>query len=121
MAGYAGLFGLWTFAKPVLTDKTTDVIGFLLGLSLFIYISWELYSMIVRANGAYKFVELVNKEPSDFFAKFGINEKHNQAMTARFALRWRLVVVSAGLLAYSGGLLLLYNILANLFRLSPWP
>ena len=50
VAGYAGIFGLWTFARPVLTDRTTDVVALLVGTSLFVYISWSLYEMIVRAK-----------------------------------------------------------------------
>ena len=47
IAGYAGFFGIWSLTKNNLTKNTVDVVAILIGLSLFIYVSWEIYGMIL--------------------------------------------------------------------------
>jgi hypothetical protein len=61
LAGYAGIFALWTFSKGALTTKTTNAVIVLVGLSLILYVSWEIYGMIHRAAAQAKFLALLEQ------------------------------------------------------------
>lgn len=121
VAGYAGIFGIWSFARPSLTSVTTDLVVLLIGVSLFIYISWTLFEMIVRANATHRFARLISKQPTEVFQLFGENMKTDQIITARMAKLWKPVVASAGFLAFAAGLILLVNVFANLVGWRQWP
>jgi len=120
-AGYAGVFALWSFTRQQLTETSVSIVALLVGISLFVYISWELYTMIIRALAAHRFVKLVNKAPTEFFDLFAKNEKLDQAIVANTSRMWKAVVLVCGLGAYGGGIILLYNVFANLFHLRQWP
>ena len=67
LGAYAGLFAIWSFAKDGLTARTTEWVAILAGISLLIYISWEIVGMVSRAVRHHQFNPLINKSPSEFF------------------------------------------------------
>jgi hypothetical protein len=63
LGGYAGIFAVWTFSRDVLTPRTTNAAIVLVGVSLILYVSWEIFGVIQRASGAARFLALVDKSP----------------------------------------------------------
>ncbi|MGA2492169.1 MAG: hypothetical protein ABSF67_04380 [Roseiarcus sp.] len=121
LAGYAGIFGLWSLSKDTLTNNTIDTVAVLVGLSIVIYVTWELYAMILRANSHFRFQKLIGKQPAEFF-KLAIDyDSEQQLIGARVAVHWRFAVIPSIILAYAGALILLYNFAANLLGFHLWP
>ena len=121
VAGYAGAFAIWAFARSALTTHAVALVALLLGISLFLFISWEIYAMFVRANIANSFHQAVDATPADFFRRQAEHEKRQRAINTKFAHLWRLVFLPTVIMGYAGALLLMYNIFASLVTLPQWP
>ena len=50
VAGYAGVFAIWSFLKDDLTKATAFSSGLLISISLALFIAWEVYSMFFRSQ-----------------------------------------------------------------------
>jgi hypothetical protein len=121
LAGYAGIFALWTFSKGSLTTKTTDAIILLVGVSLIFYVSWEIYGMIHRATVAAKFLALVDKAPNEFFQTLAREEVENRRIAGRYMVAWKIIIIPTILSAYVGAAILIYNAAASIFGFTQWP
>ncbi len=121
LGGYAGIFALWTFSKGVLTPRTTNTVIVLVGVSLILYISWEIFGMIQRAVGQAKFLALVEKSPTDFFQLLDRQEAENCRIGRRSFLAWKVVITPTIVTGYAGALLLIYNAAASIFGFMQWP
>lgn len=121
LAGYAGIFGLWSLSKDTLTKTTIDVVALLIGASLIIYVTWEIYGMIMRANSGFRFQKLIGKQPAEFFKLAVDYDAEQRKIGARVAVHWRFAVIPSIVLAYIGALILIYNFAANLLGLHEWP
>jgi hypothetical protein len=121
LAGYAGIFALWTFAKGALATKTTNAVIVLVGVSLILYVSWEIYGMIHRATVQAKFLALLDKTPNEFFQILGQQDVENRRIAGRYMVAWRIILVPTILTGYVGALMLLYNAAANIFGFTQWP
>jgi hypothetical protein len=121
LAGYAGIFGLWSLSKDALTRTTIDVVALLVGVSLIIYVTWEIYGMIMRANSGFRFQKLIGKQPAEFFKLAVDYDTEQRKIGARVAVHWRFAVIPSIVLAYIGALILIYNFAANLLGMRLWP
>jgi hypothetical protein len=121
LAGYAGLFGVWSFTKDVLTARASEWIALLVGASLLIYVTWEIIAMVYRVTLHNRFNMLVHKTPSDFFKALDNLNQSWRSANVRDMRVWRLALGATVLLGYSGALLLLFNAAAKLIGLPPWP
>ncbi|MGO9772090.1 MAG: hypothetical protein ACLPSW_21590, partial [Roseiarcus sp.] len=121
LAGYAGIFGLWSLTRGTLTANTIETVAILIGVSLIIYVSWEIYGMILRANSGFRFQKLIGKQPEEFFKLAAEYDIDQRAIGARAAVHWRFAVIPSIILAYAGALILIYNFTANLLGLRLWP
>lgn len=121
LAGYAGIFGLWTFAKGTMTGIATNWVVFLAGVSLVLFISWEITQMVWRSVAAAKFVKLVDKSPNEFFELLALQEAGNRRDSARHLLIWKCILLPTVGCAYIAAMLLIYNAAANIFGLVLWP
>lgn len=121
VAGYAGIFGLWTFAKPAMTPRATNWTVILAGASLLCFITWEILQMIWRAVAAEKFAKLVDKSPNQFFELLTGQEADNRRVTARNQAIWKAVLLPTVGLAYAAALILIYNAAAGIFGFPQWP
>lgn len=59
LAGYAGMFTLWSFTKDYLNETIEIFIALMVGASLFIFCAWEVYKMIYSSRLIKKQAELV--------------------------------------------------------------
>jgi hypothetical protein len=121
LAGYAGLFGVWSFAKDALTPRATEWVACLVGVSLLIYVTWEIVAMIYRVSVHSKFNMLIHKTPADFFQALDDFNREARSRMVRDIRAWRLTLGATVLFGYAGALLLLYNAAAKLFGLFTWP
>jgi hypothetical protein len=121
LAGYAGIFGIWSLTKDTLTKNTINVVAILIGISLILYVSWEIYGMILRANSSLRFQKLIGKQPAEFFKLASDYEADQRSIGARAAVHWRIAVIPSIVLGYVGALILIYNFAATLIGLRQWP
>lgn len=121
LGGYAGIFAVWTFSRGVLPLRTTNAVIVLVGVSLILYVSWEIFGMIQRAAGAERFLALVDKSPTDFFQIFGQQEAENRRIARRYFLAWKVVIIPTIITGYAAALLLVYNAAASIFGFTQWP
>lgn len=89
----------------------------LLGVSLILYVSWEIFGMIQRAAGQARFLALVDKSPTDFFQIFGQQEAENRRIARRYFIAWGVILIPTIITGYAAALLLVYNAAASIF----WP
>jgi len=121
LAGYAGVFGLWSFAKGSMTGRATNWVVLSAGVSLLMFISWEIVQMVWRAIAAEKFVKLVDKSPQEFFELLSVQEAGNRRDSARQMLVWKCVLIPTVVSAYLAAIMLIFNAAANIFGLTQWP
>ncbi len=121
LAGYAGVFGLWTFSKNYMTAFASNLTVILAGISLLLFITWEIFQMVKRSYAMANFVRLVNKTPQEFFELLSKQEAHNREASGRSMLIWKVVLVPTIFCAYAAALLLLYSAARNLFGSTPLP
>jgi hypothetical protein len=119
--GYAGLFAVWGFVKDHLSHRAIVTTAVLVGFSLVIYIASEISGMVQRSLVHVRFNKAVIERPGDQ-AK-AINDFLEQARTAqmRAARSWWVILLLTVVPGFAGALLLLYNALADLTGLPPWP
>jgi hypothetical protein len=121
LGAYAGLFAIWSFSKDVLTSRTTEWVAILAGISLLIYITWEITGMVSRAIRHHQFNLLVNKSPSEFFKALDDLRGTERSRMIRDAWAWRVILVITVGSGYLAALLLLYNAAAKLIAWPQWP
>jgi hypothetical protein len=109
LGGCAGIFAVWTFSRGVLTPRTTNAVIVLVGVSLILYLSWEIFGMIQRAAGAARFLVLVDKSPTDFFQIFGQQEAETRRIARCAFIAWKVVIIPTIITGYAGALLLIYT------------
>ncbi|MBL3562593.1 hypothetical protein [Rhodovulum sulfidophilum] len=64
--GYAGLFGIWNFLADQLDNWDSALIGFTLGLSLFIYVIWTLGGIFFHSKMAIRVSKVLAREYDDW-------------------------------------------------------
>lgn len=121
LAGYAGIFAIWTFVKTDLSPRATEVVALLLGMSLIIYVTFELYAMFMRAQPLSEVAKQTSAKPTDFFAAMQNIEMRQNRRALHAAIVWRVTFWPAVVLGYASALLLSYNLIAGLLHWSFWP
>ena len=69
IAGYAGAFTIWANTKTQLTPYTNVVVATALGLSILMFVGWEIYSMIIRSAQFLRRSQIINSTASDQLLK----------------------------------------------------
>lgn len=123
LAGYAGIFTTWSLSKDFLPEFTAILIGLLLGISLFIFCSWEVTKMVHASFELDSFNRLLQKKltPHDFITESQRVELTAQKATLKLHLVWKFVLVTTIVFGFGAALILFYNFLANLTGLPYWP
>ena len=119
--GYAGLFAIWGFVKDHLSHRAVLVMATSAGLSLVVYIGWEVGSMIYRTTLQLRFNRAIKDHPAaqakainDFLEQ----TRAGAACGGRILIVIQIFTVIPGFLA---ALILIYNVFAELTGLMPLP
>jgi hypothetical protein len=121
LLGYAGIFAVWNYVKDVLTVKGMMLSAISVGISLLVYVSWEIMLMYGRATAHNNFNRLIFKTPEEFakaYEEFSENNRKQMVADVRF---WRVMLLITIGFGYAGTLLLLYNAAAKLTGLPQLP
>jgi hypothetical protein len=114
LAGYAGLFGIWSFARDVLTATVTEWVALLVGISLVLYITWGIIQMITGTTRRYQFNLLVNNNPRDFFKALADRRATERSILIRDNRIWLFVLIPMVVFGYAGAALLLWKVAVKL-------
>jgi FtsH-binding integral membrane protein len=123
--GYAGAFSIWAFTSEHLSRTATALVALLLGLSLLIFVAYEIYKMIVGAAALLPMARLLNppKPPDEFlreFQDFETARKRKGASAIQIAV-WIVALVLSVMLGLSAMAVLFYNMLAIILGWPLWP
>lgn len=123
LAGYAGGFGIWTYTKAQLTDKANIWVATFLGISLIVFIGWEIFTMILRSRHFAKIQPLLVSQltPKEFFEKLEVAKLDEARSTLWFTRVWSVVLFFAIGSASCALAILGYNFYAILMGWPKWP
>lgn len=121
LAGYAGLFAIWGFIKDYLSQNATLWIGLLTGISLILFVLFELISTYKRSRSYIRFVEVSKKKPNDFLVAFSELQREENNSLGSAVIIWRLFFFPTVLTGFSATILLLVNVLLKLTLKQSWP
>ena len=123
LSGYAGAFAIWSSTKASLTSKTNISVAFLLGVSITIFVFYEIFAMLVRTKGLVRTRKLVagNMEPPQFFEKLKKAQEDEARESTKYMVPWMVVFVFCIVTAVLAIGLLFYNYFALLVGWSMWP
>ena len=114
--GYAGLFAIWNFTKDQLQSWQVLSVGLCILLSLFLYITFELYGSWLRTTQvSNQFKELEEAERLHEFPEY--YGKNEQIRAARFISIWPYFFFSAIGFALVATLILVYSFVSGLWCL----
>jgi hypothetical protein len=123
LGGYAGAFAIWSYTKPQLPERANIIVAFLLGISLAVFIFFEVFKM---ATNARHFLRVTNDlktatTPKDFLDKWKFIEV-DEAKASLIATRvWALNLIICVGTALGATVILFYNFFAFLVGLRLWP
>ena len=112
LAGYAGIFSMWSLIKNYLDKDIVLISALMIGVSLTTFIIWEVFKMFVSAAQCKKISEILyqNKKPSliqkdlqDFSVK--VRNLNNRI----HSFWWIIVLIITILFGFGGGLLMLLD------------
>lgn len=115
LAGYAGIFTIWNFTQRILPDLIVAIVGVLLLLSLFAFISFEIFKMISNAKFVFSLGSIVkpNMSPKQISAAIADFEKRCNLDAIRVAQIWPWALMFAVATGYSAaGILIIFFILS---------
>ncbi len=69
LAGYAGIFAIWGFVKDFLSKGASLWVAILLGISLVLFVIFELISMYMRSRPALKFAKIPISNAEDYLGR----------------------------------------------------
>lgn len=121
LAGYAGLFALWSYTKEDISRTCSDLVAILLGISVFLYVTHEIFGGYIRSRNIVAHAKNRPKDPSEYFANEKLISDAEARLLAKSAVIWKLVYWPTVLCAYAALLILMYNLLAKLLGLPFWP
>lgn len=123
LGGYAGAFTVWANTKSQLTLRANVFIATFLGLSLAVFIFFEVYKMFSNAMYFRRTSEMLAKatSPMDFLSKWKAAEDNNARDRLIHYKAWMicLFICIADALAALG--ILFYNFFALLIGWPLWP
>lgn len=123
LAGYAGGFTIWTYIKASLPLRANLVVALGLGISLVLFISFEIFGMIMRTRSFLQVRKVINVEstPEQFFANLKAAQKVEVARLGWIMPLWAVVLTICVTSALSAMGVLFYNAVALLIGWRPWP
>ena len=121
LGGYAGLLAIWSYCKDILTHKSTAIIGLSIGLSLFLYISWQIYTTIYMQKRHLQFHKLIERDPSSFFVELEKFNESNKKESAHFVKYWAILLWPTVIFGYLGAFMLFLNCALKILEIPPWP
>lgn len=132
---YASFFAIWVFSRSYLPPKATVAIALLMGISIILYVFFEILNMLflqfatVKAMKAARIPRVANtlEELFDDAAEQRTRAERNLHAIQKSGLAllgaWPFFFVPSVLTGFGAGLLLLWNFLAFLLptQLNYWP
>lgn len=91
-AGYAGLFAIWGWVAHDLARWERLLIALFLGLSLLIFIAWQLYGAFVIARQQALFGQIVSARDADIDSAMRDFQVENTRIEGMLALWWEPVL-----------------------------
>lgn len=121
LAGYAGIFAIWGFVKDFLSKNSSLWIAILLGISLSLFVLFELISMYMRSRPALKFAKLPISNADEYLAALPAfqSDMNKQVLAAVFV--WRLLFYPTVLAGFAAAILLMLNVIWRLADYPSWP
>lgn len=119
--GYAGLFAIWGFVKDHLSHRAVLATAMLAGLSLIVYIGWEVGSMIHRTTIQLRFNRAIKDNPADQARAINDFLEQTRAGAVRGGRIWIVTQVFTVIPGFLAALILIYNVFAELTGLLPLP
>lgn len=123
IGGYAGFFALWSGTRSNLPIKANVAIAGLATLSLAIFISFEVYKMVVTALRFLKNRHFLHESlsPDQFVKRLEELKREEAKLPVGYMGIWVGAVGAALLFAFLAFALLTYNFFAILVGFSTWP
>ena len=124
LGGYAGAFTVWTFTRTHLTENATILIALLLGISIAVFVLFEVYKTMRMTSNALKFRELMMEglPAQEFIQKVVDLEREQDSMFHRVWMRaWAISWYTSVLTALAAIGILFYNFFAILLGCPAWP
>lgn len=114
VAGYAGFFGLWQITKDVLKPWEIRTTGALMAISLFCFIAFEIYKMIIVAVHLRAIKPILSAEVPEE-RRVEVWSKLFKEYDNRFAALWIWFLVPCVATGTAAGVILLVALIAGLF------
>jgi hypothetical protein len=122
IGGYAGAFTIWNSTRAQLSPRMNIVIALLLGISLAVFIFFEVYKMTRNAIHTRRIAEILTTATSsrDFLDKVGAADRRASVESIRATAVWRACLAISVLTAILAIFLLFYNFFALVIGSDPW-
>jgi len=111
IAGYAGLFTLWSQTSEYHSVKTSIIVGLLTLISLIVFIGWEVFKIIFHGVQLAKIARVIQAQdlPSDELFRRVENLSFGNNMTYLLNILWITVLIITISTGFSAALLLLFS------------
>lgn len=121
IAGCASAFAIWNITRPQLPPATTIVVATFLGLSLIVFVFFEVYKMAVMTSHFYKFGRTLAaaKSSNDFLVRHAAFEKNLHENSMAFKYAWIFCLWFCVITALAALTILVYNFFVLL--VPSWP
>lgn len=116
IAGYAGLFALWTSFGDRISNLALLTSGVLACVSLMLFLAWEIYSMAKRQQIA-GMLRMAVDNPDRFYKSFSKVQDRMKATMANLERSWWRVVFFSSLTAALAFLIILSSLASNLMAI----
>ncbi|MGN6535123.1 MAG: hypothetical protein ACTHKQ_05255 [Mesorhizobium sp.] len=123
VAGYAGIFGIWSFTKDQLSATASVAVALMVGISMLFFVSWELAKMMHNSRHVSKMARVLTTAHTPEQFSSAIEKAQSETKTAQlwFARAWWPILAITILPGLAGGLLLYYQFMALLLGWPTWP
>lgn len=129
--GYAGVFGIWNFCSDVVPQSVNAVVGISVGISLALFVVFEIVKMYALQTIAAKQLKAVAefemRPDLDLYSLAQIvKERQYKAkresllVARRLLLFWKWIFAPTIITGFGGFAILLYNLLAHLTTALPF-
>lgn len=113
--GYAGLFTVWSNTKGIIPPRIETLVGLLLGISMFFFVAFEVFKMIMTSKDMLKVRSILAKNyPADeLVRKVNDAEKQNNKLVLRVIVPIWICCLVVSLLSGFGAALVLMGTFIN--------
>jgi hypothetical protein len=92
-AGYAGIFGVWSLTKSLMTTSDIRWVAVLTMFSLFVFVAWEIIKMISASAESVELAKLIQASTVDFKAALANFQRRSRRKGLIIAKVWPLVLL----------------------------